>query len=70
MVEKETMKISDYCYDLNPDSIGKFPAEPRGSSKLLRVDEQGNIHHFPNFSDSFLSLAEGAHVVFNESRVV
>jgi S-adenosylmethionine:tRNA ribosyltransferase-isomerase len=70
MLEKETIQMSDYTYNLNPDSIAKFPAEPRGSSKLLHVDEHGNAQHFSNFSDSFMSLAEGAHVVFNESRVV
>ena len=60
---------SDYTYNLKLNSIAKYPADPRGSSRLLRVDENGTVSHFANFSDSFQSLVQDAHIIFNESRV-
>ena len=63
--------MSDYSYVLQEESIAQYPAEPRGSSRLLRVDQHGNVSHHANFSNSFMELAgTNAHVVFNESKVV
>jgi methylenetetrahydrofolate dehydrogenase (NADP+) / methenyltetrahydrofolate cyclohydrolase len=64
------VKMSDFTYDLKEESIAKYPATPRGSSKLLRVDGNGNVSYYSNFAESFGSLVKGAHVVFNESRVL
>jgi len=64
------IQMSDYTYELDDASIAIYPASPRGSSKLLRVNENGEVSHFSSFSESFVSLAKGAHVVFNESRVL
>ena len=67
---KKTIKMSDFGYDLKQDSIAMFPAEPRGSSKLLRVDHRGRVSHFDHFGESVPALLEGCHVVFNNSRVL
>ena len=69
-VEGEKIKMSDFTYNLRFDSIAKYPAEPRGSSKLLNVDTDGNVRYFDNFSDSILPFLSNAHVIFNESKVV
>ena len=63
------IQMSDYTYELDDASIAIYPASPRGSSKLLRVNENGEVSHFSSFSESFVSLAKGAHVVFNEIKV-
>ena len=62
--------LSDYTYDLKMQNIAKYPAEPRGSSRLLRVDRNGTISHYDNFSTSFPSLAQNSLLILNESRVV
>ena len=68
--ESDKIKMSDYTYELQDSSIAKYPADPRGSSRLLNVDGDGNVNYFDNFSDSILPLLSNAHVVFNESKVV
>ncbi len=68
--ESDKIKMSDFTYDLRDGAIAKYPADPRGSSRILNVDENGNVNYFDNFSDSILPLLSNAHVVFNESKVV
>ena len=70
IIDEEKINMKDFTYNLKVESIAKYPAEPRGSSRLLRVDSKGNVTHFSNFSDSFLSLAEGAHIIFNQSKLL
>mmetsp|Transcript_45137 Transcript_45137/g.54268 ORF Transcript_45137/g.54268 Transcript_45137/m.54268 type:complete len:215 (-) Transcript_45137:1059-1703(-) len=63
--------MKNFTYDLNINSIAKYPASPRGSSRLVRVDGEGSVSHYKNFSEAFVSLAKkGSHVVFNQSKVV
>ena len=62
--------MQDYTYTLHPDSIAKYPASPRGSSKLLHCDEDGHVTYHANFSTAVVPLLQGKHVVFNESRVL
>jgi len=68
--EYKEIKMSDFTYDLQLDSIAKYPANPRGSSRILNIDANSNVNYFDNFSDSILPLLSNAHVVFNESKVV
>jgi len=70
ILDDENIRMSDYTYDLKLDSIAKFPAEPRGSSRLVRVDKDGRVQHYAHFSQEILSLIEGSHIIFNESKVV
>jgi methylenetetrahydrofolate dehydrogenase (NADP+)/methenyltetrahydrofolate cyclohydrolase len=65
------IKMADYTYSLKESSIAVYPAEPRGSSKLLHLSSSGDVKHYANFSDTFKKLLpKGSHVVFNESRVL
>lgn len=64
------IRMSDYAYQLNEESIARYPPNPRGSSKLLRVDGRGQFSYFGNFSRVFSQLTSGAHIVFNDSRVL
>jgi S-adenosylmethionine:tRNA ribosyltransferase-isomerase len=64
------IRMSDYAYQLNEESIARYPPNPRGSSKLLRVDGRGQVSYFDNFSRVFSQLTSGAHIVFNDSRVL
>lgn len=68
--DEEMILMSDYSYNLKNESIARFPASPRGSSKLLRVDGSGKVKFYPNFSDIFPSLCQNCHLVFNDSHVL
>lgn len=59
-----------YSYNLDEKNIAQYPASPRGSSKLLRCDANGNVVHHSNFSKVFASMVKGCHLVFNDSRVL
>ena len=64
------IRISNFGYELKQHSIAQFPAEPRGSSKLLQVDSRGKVSHFDHFGRSIPWLLDGCHIVFNISRVL
>lgn len=64
------IKMSDYSYNLNEESIAMFPAYPRGSSKLLQVNSGGKACYYDHFGNTIGSLLDGCHVVFNNSRVL
>lgn len=68
--DSSAIRLADFSYDLRHESIAKYPASPRGSSKLLRVDADGSVSFYDNFTDSFGQFSDGAHIVFNESKVV
>jgi len=63
------IRMSDFTYNLKLEAVAQYPAHPRGSSRLLRVDESGNVSYHDNFADSFMDLAKDVHIVFNESKV-
>jgi len=62
--------MSNYSYNLAEESIAKYPASPRGSSKLLKIDESGDTFYYDNFSHVFADMVKNCHLVFNESRVL
>eukprot|EP00977_Amphora_coffeiformis_P004199 scaffold875_cov185-Amphora_coffeaeformis.AAC.14 len=66
---KDKVSMEDVTYNLKMESVARYPADPRGSSRLLKVDSSGKVAYFDNFSESFLGLADSAHIVFNESKV-
>lgn len=70
MHQDNPIVMGDFGYNLKQESIALHPAEPRGSSKLLRVDAQGKVSYYENFANSIPKLLEGCHVVFNNSRVL
>ena len=63
------IRMSDFG-KLMQDSIALFPAEPRGSSKQLRVDSHGEISYFNQFGRTIPLLLDGCHIIFNDSRVL
>jgi methylenetetrahydrofolate dehydrogenase (NADP+)/methenyltetrahydrofolate cyclohydrolase len=70
ILSKDKVEMSKYSYNLREENIAKYPASPRGSSKLLKCDGPGNVSYYDNFSEVFPSLAKGCHIVFNDSRVL
>ncbi|MEI6750182.1 MAG: S-adenosylmethionine:tRNA ribosyltransferase-isomerase [Bacteroidales bacterium] len=64
----QSIRISDYTYDLPTGKISAFPLEKRDESKLL-IYKDGDISEsqFLNLSDH---LPDGATLVFNDTRVV
>lgn len=70
LLSKDKIQMGKFSYNLDENSIASYPASPRGSSKLLRVDSNGVLTKYGNFSEIFHSLAEGCHIVFNDSRVL
>ena len=66
----ETMKRSDFWYDLPEELIAQTPAEPRNSSRLMCVDRQsGEISH-DRFYNLCSHLKKGDLLVMNDSRVL
>jgi len=70
LLGKDKIEMKKYTYNLNEESIAKYPASPRGSSKLMKCDSSGIVTYYDNFSESFPSIAKGCHIVFNDSRVL
>ncbi len=70
ILSKDKVEMSKYSYNLREESIAKYPASPRGSSKLLKVDPSSNVTYYDNFSEVFPNLVKGSHLVFNDSRVL
>jgi S-adenosylmethionine:tRNA ribosyltransferase-isomerase len=70
MLDMQNMKRSDFYYDLPEELIAQTPAEPRNSSRMMKVDRKsGDIEHahFYNLCDY---LKEGDLLVMNDSRVL
>jgi S-adenosylmethionine:tRNA ribosyltransferase-isomerase len=63
-----TIKLTDYTYDLPDERIAKFPLSKRDESKLL-VYQQGKITHsvFKNITDY---LPKNSLLVFNNTKVI
>ena len=53
LLTKDKIQMSKYSYNLNEKSIALYPASPRGSSKLLKVDGTGKVEQYNNFSIVF-----------------
>jgi hypothetical protein len=70
VLSKDKIEMSKYSYNLFEKSIALYPASPRGSSKLLKVNNSCQVEQFANFSHVFASMVEGSHIVFNDSRVL
>ncbi|MEO8753939.1 MAG: S-adenosylmethionine:tRNA ribosyltransferase-isomerase, partial [Casimicrobiaceae bacterium] len=60
--------LSDFYYELPPELIAQFPAEPRSASRLLHVD--GLRHEDRMFAELPSLLRTGDLLVFNDTRVI
>ena len=63
------MKTSDFFYELPEELIAQKPAEPRDSSRLLILDENGEVSH-KIFRDITQFFRSGDVLVINETRVL
>lgn len=61
--------LSQFDYELPPELIAQTPAESRGGSRLLHVDQNGGLHD-RMFSDLSALLRPGDLMVFNDTRVI
>ncbi len=66
----QSMKLSDFDYELPPELIAQTPVEPRDASRLLVVHrDSDNIEH-RQFSDLVDYVRPGDLMVFNQTRVI
>ena len=67
---ENSMKTSDFYYDLPEELIAQTPAEPRDSSRLMVLDKNtGEIGHY-HFRDILDLLSPGDCLILNDSRVL
>jgi len=64
------MKIQDFDFDLPPELIAQFPAEKRGSSRMLHLDAASGALQDRMFADLPSYLRPGDVIVFNDTRVI
>ncbi|GCE26587.1 S-adenosylmethionine:tRNA ribosyltransferase-isomerase [Dictyobacter alpinus] len=65
-----TLKISDFDYDLPLELIAQTPIEPRDSSRLLVVQRQTETMEHRHFRDLGDYLKPGDLLIANQSRVI
>lgn len=67
-MDKESLILSKYSYELPKDRIPKYPLRNRSQSKLLHYDS-GSIHHrqFSNLADV---IPKHSLLVFNDTKVI
>ena len=63
------MKTEIFTFDMPADLIANEPANPRDSSKLLHLNEQGKISHY-QVKDLASLLKKGDILVFNDTKVI
>lgn len=64
------MKKSDFYYDLPEELIAQTPAEPRDSSRLMKIDRATGAITGDTFYNLCNSLQKGDLLVLNNSRVL
>ncbi|HRY43431.1 MAG TPA: S-adenosylmethionine:tRNA ribosyltransferase-isomerase, partial [Thermoanaerobaculia bacterium] len=63
------MNVSDFDFDLPPESIAQRPA-PRGTSRLMTLDRSSGAIGHANVADLPSLLLPGDLLVVNDTRVV
>ena len=64
------MRTSDFRYDLPDELIARYPAAPRGASRLLLLDSASGERRDLRFADFPSRLRRGDLLVFNDTRVI
>ncbi len=64
------MRTSDFHYELPPELIARYPAEPRSASRLLLLEGAGGGRRDLRFTDLPSLLRPGDLLVFNDTRVI
>ena len=65
-----TLKISDFDYDLPPELIAQTPIEPRDASRLLVVQRASGVLEHRHFHEIGSYLRPGDLLIANQSRVL
>lgn len=65
-----TLKISDFDYDLPLELIAQTPIEPRDASRLLVVQRETGVFEHRHFRDLGDYLRPGDLLIANQSRVI
>lgn len=64
------MQVSDFDYELPPELIAQYPAEPRSSSRLLYLNADSGGLEDLRFADVLRLLRAGDLLVCNDTRVM
>ncbi len=67
--DRQSMKTSDFNYELPEELIAQHPVEPRDHSRLMVLGPEGEILH-RHFYDVTEYLRPGDALVLNETRVI
>ena len=67
-MEPQNIRIQDYCYNLPPDRIAKYPLENRDSSKLLIYKHNDIFESVYASLDQY--LPSGSVLFFNNTKVI
>lgn len=65
----ESMKRSDFYYELPEELIAQTPIEPRDSSRLMKVDRESGDITYDRFYNICSYLKKGDLLVLNDSKV-
>lgn len=63
------MKLSEFKYTLNKNSIAKFPADPRDSAKLLVLNKDTGAIENKSFEDLLDFFKKGDCIILNDTKV-
>ncbi|MDB5438653.1 MAG: queA, partial [Caulobacteraceae bacterium] len=69
MADRGTMHLSDFDFDLPPESIALRPVSPRDSARLLLVKPEAALADL-KVSDLPSLLSSGDALVFNDAKVI
>ena len=69
-MDGESVKTSDFDYELPPSLIAQTPIEPRDASRLMVLDRRTGAIEHRQFRDILDYLQPGDVLVCNESRVI
>ncbi|MFZ4711991.1 MAG: S-adenosylmethionine:tRNA ribosyltransferase-isomerase, partial [Zwartia sp.] len=64
-----SLTVADFDYALPPELIAQTPAPTRTASRLLHVDETGQLHD-RQFTELLSLLRPNDLLVFNDTRVI
>lgn len=70
MEKANTLRLSDFVYDLPPELIAQEPSEKRDHSRLMVLDRAARTIRELHFSDIIQFFSPGDTLVLNDTRVI
>ncbi len=64
------MRVANFDYPLPSELIAKYPAQQRGTSRMMIVDRRSGAISHARFADFESLIGDGDLVVFNNARVI